>query len=232
MSAAGYQADSARGGSGVRGMGGMERPAARSRNAALRRRSLLLSSTALLLVVNSSIASAACVGTCWIGTTSTDWFVSTNWTPPAVPDATTNVVIDQGSPNANPSIGINGTSNAAASAVVEIGDISGQTGLVTLSTTNAHPASWTITGNLAVGEGGTGTINISNAATMTNTLGQATIGTNGTGVGTVTVDGAGTLWNEQNASSGSVGSAPIVVGNSGTGRLTITNGAMVETTGN
>ena len=179
------------------------------------------------MVARSPAASAAS----WLGAASTDWFDPANWSPPAVPDATTNVIVDQGTPNANPTIGINGTSNAAASAAVEIGDLSGTTGVVTLSTTNAHPASWTVTGVLQVGESGTGTINISNAATLTNTTGQTLIGSNSTGIGTVTVDGVGSLWNEQ-ATASSVGSAPIVVGNSGTGTLTITNGAMVETTGN
>jgi T5SS/PEP-CTERM-associated repeat protein len=193
----------------------------------LTRLSLLLASTALVMVARSPAASAAS----WLGTASTDWFDPANWSPPAVPDATTNVVIDQGTPNANPTIGINATSNAAASAAVEIGDLSGTTGIVTLSTTNAHPASWNITGVLQVGESGTGTINVSNAATLTNTTGQTLIGSNSTGVGTVTVDGVGTLWNEQ-ATASSVGSAPIVVGNSGTGTLTISNGATVETTGN
>ena len=67
---------------------------------------------------------------------------------------------------------------------------------------------------------------------MTNTLNQTLIGANAGSIGTMTVDGVGSLWNEQANSSGGIGSAPIVVGNSGTGFLTITNGATVETTGN
>jgi T5SS/PEP-CTERM-associated repeat protein len=211
----------------VRKFGGAARLPPRHRGVVLTRLSLLLASTALVMVARLPAASAAS----WTGATSTDWFDPTNWSPPATPDATTNVVIDQGTPNGNPSIGINGTSNAAASAVVEIGDATGTTGLVTLSTTNAHPASWTIGGTFALGENGTGTVNISNGATLTNTGGQTLIGTNATGIGTLTIDGVGSLWNEQNASSGSVPSGPIVVGASGTGFLTITNGATVETTG-
>ena len=211
----------------MRGFGSAAELRRGRRGVTLTRLSLLLASTALVMVARSPAASAAS----WLGAASTDWFDPANWSPPAVPDATTNVVIDQGTPNANPTIGINATSNAAASAAVEIGDLSGTTGIVTLSTTNAHPASWNITGVLQVGESGTGTINVSNAATLTNTTGQTLIGSNSTGVGTVTVDGVGTLWNEQ-ATASSVGSAPIVVGNSGTGTLTISNGATVETTGN
>ena len=133
---------------------------------------------------------------CWTGATSADWFTSTNWTT-GTPTGATNIVIDQGSPNANPSIGINGTSNAAASAAVEIAATTGTSGLVTLSTTNSHPASWTIGGTLLLGEGGTGTINVSNGATLINTAGQTQIGSNAGSTGTLAIDGVGSLWNEQ-----------------------------------
>ncbi len=161
---------------------------------------------------------------CWTGATSADWFTSTNWTT-GTPTGATNIVIDQGSPNANPSIGINGTSNAAASAAVEIAATTGTSGLVTLSTTNSHPASWTIGGTLLLGEGGTGTINVSNGATLINTAGQTQIGSNAGSTGTLAIDGVGSLWNEQ------ANSTAISVGRGGTGFLTITNGAVVETTG-
>jgi T5SS/PEP-CTERM-associated repeat protein len=143
-----------------------------------------------------------------------------------VPTSSTNVVIDQGSPNANPSIGIAPTSNAAFSNVVEIGDAVNTTGLVTLSTTRPlHPASWTIGGQLYVGESGTGTINISLGATLTTTSQTAYIGYNANSIGTVTIDGVGSLWNAQ------VNGTAIVVGDGGNAFLTITNGATVETTG-
>src|ERR1700726_2703631 len=76
------------------------------------RLSLLLASTILFDLAIPAPASAACVSDCWTGATSADWFVGTNWTT-GTPTGATNIVIDQGSPNANPSIGINGTSNAA-----------------------------------------------------------------------------------------------------------------------
>ena len=127
--------------------GAQKRPSGR-RYTVLARLSLLLASTALFSVARLPAANAACPPSdCWTGATSADWFVPSNWTT-GTPDATTNIVINQGSPNANPSIGINGTSNAAASAAVEIADTTGTTGLVTVSTTNTHPASWTITGIL------------------------------------------------------------------------------------
>jgi T5SS/PEP-CTERM-associated repeat protein/autotransporter-associated beta strand protein len=198
------------------------------RRVATARLSVFLASAALFMTARLPAAAAAT----WTGASSVDWFDPTNWSPPATPDSTTNVVIDQGIPNANPSIGINATSNAAASAEVEIGDATATTGLVTLRTTNAHPASWTIGGSLLLGESGTGTINISNGASLINITGSQTqIGANSGGVGTLTIDGVGSLWNEQNSSSGSIPSGPIVVGASGTGFLTITHGAEVETTG-
>ncbi len=195
-----------------------------ARGIVLRRLSLLLASTALCILAKPAPASAACVTDCWTGATSADWFVGTNWTA-GVPTGATNIVIDQGSPNANPSIGINGTSNAAASAAVEIADTPGSTGVVTLSTTNAHPASWTIGGTLFLGEGGNGTINISNGATLTNTANPTNIGYNVGATGTLTIDGVGSLWNEQ------ANSTAIYIGRGGTGSLRITNGAVVETTG-
>jgi T5SS/PEP-CTERM-associated repeat protein len=194
-----------------------------ARGIVLTRLSLLLASTALCILAKPAPASAACVFDCWTGATSADWFTSTNWTA-GTPTSATNVEIEQGSPNANPTIGINGTSNAAASAMVEIGATTGTTGLVTLSTTNANPASWTIGGNLTLGEGGIGTINISNGATLT-TANRTTIGFNAGATGTLTIDGVGSLWNAQ------VNSTAIIVGQGGTGFLGITNGAVVETTG-
>jgi T5SS/PEP-CTERM-associated repeat protein len=190
----------------------------------LTRLSLLFASTALCILAKPAPASAACVFDCWTGATSADWFVGTNWTT-GTPTSATNVVIDQGSPNANPSIGINGTRNAAASAAVEIADSAGTTGFVTLSTTNAHPASWTIGGTLVLGEGGNGTINVSNGATLITANQTATIGFNAGATGTLTIDGVGSLWNAQ------VNSTGIIVGQGGTGFLGITNGAVVETTG-
>ena len=195
-----------------------------ARGIVLKRLSLLLASTALCILAKPTPASAACVIDCWTGATSADWFTSTNWTT-GTPTSATNVEIEQGSPNANPTIGINGTSNAAASAAVEIAATTGTTGLVTLSTTNSHPASWTIGGTLLLGEGGTGTINVSNGATLTNTAGPTTIGFNVGATGTLTIDGVGSQWKEQ------ANSTAIYVGRGGTGSLTITNGAAVETTG-
>ncbi len=107
-------------------------------------RSLRLASLLLLagVFVGGRIqpAEAACAAdNCWTGrTTSADWFVGTNWSTGAIPTSATNVIVDQGSPNPNPFIGINGTSNAATSYTAVIGDVTGATGAVTVSTTNAE----------------------------------------------------------------------------------------------
>lgn len=190
-----------------------------------------MASTALFAIAEAPQAWAACPAgeDCWTGATSTDWFVGTNWTT-GTPDATTNVIINQGSPNANPSIGINATSNAAASALVEIATTTNSTGLVTLSTTNAQAASWTIHGTLVLGEAGNGTINVSNGASLV-TQQQALIGDLANSTGKLTVDGAATVWDAQGNFGGGINSSPIIVGSDGNGTLTITNGATVKTTG-
>ena len=165
-------------------------------------RHALLAGTALatgLIVVGAAPARAQTV---WQGTTSADWFVGTNWSTGTVPGATDNVIVNQGSPNANPTIGINGTSNAATSLTASIGDTVGTTGAVTVSTTNAGvPASWTlsgaggfngnlVTGPLMVGNNGTGSLTITNggAVTTNGDLGNVVIGS--VGSGTVTVGSA------------------------------------------
>jgi fibronectin-binding autotransporter adhesin len=145
-------------------------------------RSLRLASLLLLagVFVGGRIqpAEAACAAdNCWTGTTSADWFVGTNWSTGVVPTGASpnTIIIDQGSPNANPFIGINGTSNVATSSTALIGDVAGTTGAVTVSTTNTgRPASWTLNGNgtggpvgsLFVGEGGTGSLTITNGGAV------------------------------------------------------------------
>jgi T5SS/PEP-CTERM-associated repeat protein len=149
-----------------------------------------------LIVAGSPLARAANLS--WSGATSADWFDGTNWSPNSVPTAADNVVVNQGNPNANPSIGINGTSNAATSNFAVIGDTAGTTGAVTVNTTNAGlPASWTISGDgsgggipLVVGGSGTGFLTITNGGAVTTTGPIGTVAIGSAGTGTVTVGSA------------------------------------------
>ena len=208
----------------------------------LRLTSLLFLAGVALVGGRIQPAQAACAAdNCWIGTTSADWFVGTNWSTGAVPTAATNVIIDQGSPNPNPFIGINGTSNAATSFTAVIGDVTGATGAVTVSTTNANPASWTLDGDgshghipLFVGGSGTGTLTITNggAVTTTGPIGNVVIGSASTGTGTVTV-GSATAPNLSNLSTLTNNHPPfadgtLIVGDQGTGTLIINPDGVVS----
>ncbi len=79
-------------------------------------------------------------------------------------------------------------------------------------------SSWTNSGDLSVGNSGTGTLTIRNGGTVSNT-GLGYLGNNAGSTGTVTVDGAGSTWTN---------SGDLVVGDSGTGTLTIQNGGAVS----
>lgn len=202
------------------------------------RHSPLLVGTALatgLIVAGSPLARAANLS--WSGATSADWFDGTNWSPNSVPTAADNVVVNQGSPNVNPAIGINGISNAATSNSAVIGDTAGTTGAVTVNTSNlAVPASWTLsgpstfsftleTGPLIVGNNGTGFLNITNGGLVTTTghIGNVVIGSIGTGtvtVGSATAPNLAHLSTLTNTSPG-FNAGTLFVGDTGTGTLIV-----------
>jgi T5SS/PEP-CTERM-associated repeat protein/autotransporter-associated beta strand protein len=190
-------------------------------------------------------AAAACASdNCWIGQTGADWFLGTNWSTGAVPSSATNIIVDRGNPFPDPSIGINGISNAASSNSALIGDVAGATGNVTVSTTNAGlPASWVlggaggfngnlVTGPLMVGVGGTGSLTITNggAVSTTGNLGNVVIGSVGTG--TVTV-GSATAPNLANLSTltnngPAFEAGRLIIGDTGTGTLIINPDGVVS----
>ncbi len=206
---------------------------------------LALGLAALLLVARSPSAGAVCpaLTTCWTGASTTDWFDPTSWTA-GTPNSTNTAIITQSSPSANPTIGINGTSNAATSNRAVIGDLTGTTGAVTVNTTNVGlPASWTISGDgttpgplvngpLTVGGSGTGFLTITNGAAVTTTgnLGNVVIGSVGTG--TITI-GSATAPNLAHLSTltnnGPLFEAgAIVVGDSGNGTLIVNQDGAVS----
>ena len=86
------------------------------------------------------------------------------------------------------------------------------------------PNPWS-TGALTVGSTGTGTLNV-NAGGVVNST-SSVLGSTATGKGTVNVSGAGAKWTSANSPS-----ASLIVGNLGTGALTVRNGARVEAIGN
>ena len=118
----------------------------------------------------------------WTGNTDTDWQTSTNWTT-GTPTSSDSVTIDTTSPHAPV---IDGT--AAAS------------------------------GSLAVGQNGNATLTIQNAGSLSS--GSAQLGVTAGSTGAVTVTNIGSSW--------SLGNNDLDVGYGGQGILTLTNGASLS----
>ena len=95
-----------------------------------------------------------------------------------------------------------------------IGNGTPGTGTVTVDGTGS---TWTNTGDLIVGNNGTGELTIQNGGVVSNTDGL--IGNNSGSTGKVTVDGAGSSWTYGGS---------LIVGNSGDGELVISNGGHVS----
>jgi T5SS/PEP-CTERM-associated repeat protein/autotransporter-associated beta strand protein/autotransporter passenger strand-loop-strand repeat protein len=202
---------------------------------------MLATSSLAVLVLGAGGAQAQ---TSWQGTTSADWFGPTNWSTNAVPTAADKVIVDQGTPNPSPVVGINGTGNAALSNTAVIGDLAGTAGTVTVVTTNAAlPASWTISGAppfivgfvpgaLVVGGSGTGSLTITNGGLVdiTGHVANAVIGSVGTGTVTVGNAASPNLANPSTlANDGplfNVGS--LIVGDTGTGTLLVNPDGVVR----
>ncbi len=103
-----------------------------------------------------------------------------------------------------------------------IGENAGSFGRVNLR----FGSSWSMTSSLFVGDGGTGELTIAGGSTVTAS--SSRIGRLGGSDGTVTVSGIGSLWEANTFFHPNPGTfAGLVVGNSGTGRLTIANGGTV-----
>ena len=86
-------------------------------------------------------------------------------------------------------------------------------------------STWSSGGFLYVGNGGSGVLSITNGDNVSSTSsssGGSCIGNNSGTTGVVRVDGVGSAW---------VWSSGLTVGNSGSGTLSITNGASVSSTG-
>lgn len=91
------------------------------------------------------------------------------------------------------------------------------TGIATITS----GGSWTLTSDLLVGSGGSGTLVISNGGKVTETANgtHTYVGYNDSGTGTVTVTGTGSSWDV---------TGDLILGNYGKSTLTITNGGMVS----
>jgi len=171
-------------------------------------RGCLGAKTAALILLLLMIIPAIGVGqTIWTDGTS-DWFLGTNWSG-GVPNSSTQARINN-----------NGTAQIMASGAVAQSILLGfdVPDLGNLSTSGS--GALTVSADLAVGYGGSGTLNITNGADVSDLSGEVgyTIHSE-TGVnGAATVDGAGSTWTH---------SFELYVGY-GTGTLNITNGGAVS----
>ncbi len=104
--------------------------------------------------------------------------------------------------------GIVGMAVGAVGTVV----VDGKLGLVS--------SNWTNSGNLTVGESGTGTLLVTNGGMVFNV--DASLGVNAGSTGTATVDGAGSTWTS---------TGDLYVGDAGHGTLTVSNGGTVVSDG-
>ncbi|MPZ37013.1 MAG: hypothetical protein GEU95_02935 [Rhizobiales bacterium] len=182
----------------------------------------------------------------WIGMTSTDWTVGSNWDSGVAPTSTTDAFIDTTAFNRTV-IGVSGAVNAT-SGIIHIGDANGSSGNLTIQngatlTTSgsrgviaANPgsngvvtvtgvnSSWTISGILSVGSEGTGSLTIAGGGAVTSASGR--VGSAAGSTGSITVTGAGSTWS--NSGSLTVGGG---FSGGGTGTLTIADGGMVDVGG-
>lgn len=137
-------------------------------------------SVSVLALVASGVlltGPAAAQTAAWTGNTSSDWFVSGNWNPAAVPGATTDVTINNGG------LAMIGAAGAVARNV-RLGDNAGQSG-----TLNVAGGALSGVGTLTLGDFGSGVLDISGAGTVT--AGSVFAGLDPGGSGTATVSGAG-----------------------------------------
>jgi len=91
-------------------------------------------------------------------------------------------------------------------------------GSIGTATVNGTGSSWAnTTGNLTIGNSGTGTLNVQNGGSTTGI--NAVVGNGNGAVGAATIDGTGSSWTN---------SSNFYVGNSGTGTLNVQNGGRVS----
>ena len=187
----------------------------------------LLTSTALALIGTASPTFASD----WTGAVSSEWFDGANWSGGTPPTSADDTIVDVSSPNA-PSIAGGITASTAQLFIGQSGK-----GVVTVSNgsiqTNGHlwlgydaGASGTlsatgvgaqigVSGNLQIGYNGTGAFSLSQGADFYGIY--AFVATNSAGSeGSLTLDGAGTTFYLNN---------DLHVGVTGTGTLSMTNGA-------
>lgn len=148
----------------------------------------------------------------WTGSTSNAWPNAGNWSPAAVPGATTDVSINTGLGNV-PAI----TTAGQLARSVTLGSGLGQTGALLIDGGTLTANGTGFNPGMAVGDSGTGQLTVSNGGVLTTNNGYVALNLGSTGTATVT--GTNSRWNVTNWFD---------VGSSGNGTLNVSSGGVVS----
>lgn len=173
--------------------------------------------------------------TTWVGGGNGNWNVGSNWSTGNVPGSATNALIDSGTANLPLGVtGVSGTlviggssagalnisSGSLSNSSVLVGNLAGSNGTVTVSSGTWYTS--VTTGSFVVGNSGTGTLNIGTTGLVNLNFGSGTA---------VLGNGAGSLGNMV-LNGGTMFAGAYIIGNSGTGVLTLSAGTLgVATSG-
>ncbi|WP_145557110.1 autotransporter outer membrane beta-barrel domain-containing protein [Yersinia canariae] len=201
-------------------------PLATSKNIPRRKTLSLLISVAIL--ANTSVASVNAATNEWLGTLSPEWSNQNNWSLNTLPDSNTNVFIDNG----HVLLDI-----TAASWGLSIGSSAASSASVTVNNRNEWTLGQPLSGSSSngfkqyIGDQGAGTLAIENGAKVFYAANSPTILGNQVGSeGEVIVSGQGSTWSSIYADISHASNQAIVqIGNYGSGKLSVLNGANVIT---
>jgi outer membrane autotransporter protein len=156
---------------------------------------------ALVAALTSLSAESASAQT-WMGTTSNDWTVGSNWSSGAAPTSASNITITVGS---GPVLGVNGAASGATNAMalgtgltIQNGSTLTSHGIVAIrsgvgiATVTGAGSLWSSTGQFRIGATGNGTLNIQNGAEV-NAQGGVELGFFAGALGILNVNSGGVL---------------------------------------
>ncbi|WP_145507914.1 autotransporter outer membrane beta-barrel domain-containing protein [Yersinia alsatica] len=187
--------------------------------------SLLIS---IAILANAGVSNVHAATNEWLGTLSSEWSNTNNWSLASLPDSNTNVLVDNG----NLLLDINGESWSLA-----MGVSSGSDASITVNNGNEWTLGKPLSGSSAngfkqyIGDQGKATLTIEDGGKVLYAANSPTVLGNQVGSeGEVIVSGTGSLWSSVylDASHAS-NQTNVQIGNYGTGKLSVLDGASVVT---
>ncbi|OWF74444.1 type V secretion protein A [Yersinia frederiksenii] len=187
--------------------------------------SLLIS---IAILANAGVSNVHAATNEWLGTLSSEWSNTNNWSLATLPDSNTNVLVDNG----NLLLDINGESWSLA-----MGVSSGSDASITVNNGNEWTLGKPLSGSSAngfkqyIGDQGKATLTIEDGGKVLYAANSPTVLGNQVGSeGEVIVSGTGSLWSSVylDASHAS-NQTNVQIGNYGTGKLSVLDGASVVT---